>query len=334
MAKWKILKRKMKPAESLGSDTSDSEEEVSLTRSSEGVPKKKYKWTNKQRLLIFASRGITYRDRHLMNSLRSLLAHSKEEVKFEKKDNLAAINEIAEMKNCNKVMYMENRRKSDTYMWLANMRTGPTLKFLIQNVSTMEELKFSGNCLRGSRPLLSFDPTFNNNPWSRLVKEVLAQTFGTPAYHPRSQPFFDHVFVFRLLDKRTWFRNYQIVEEDGSLVEIGPRFCLNLIKIFDGPFSDVVIYTNPHYVAPNKIRRLAKKDSRYVERKEQKVKRQFIEKLPMPSPEDPHLDVFETKPSEEAVGIEKHAYYRLNFDVGQEKKPRNLKKKKVEKPKK
>lgn len=32
-----------------------------------------------------------------------MLAHSKAECKFEKKDNLAAINEIAEMKNCNKV---------------------------------------------------------------------------------------------------------------------------------------------------------------------------------------------------------------------------------------
>lgn len=106
---------------------------------------------------------------------------------------------------------MENRRKADTYMWLANMQTGPTLKFLVQNIHTMEELKFSGNCLRGSRPFLSFDPAFETNPWSRLTKEILAQTFGTPAYHPRSQPFFDHVFVFRLLDKRIWFRNYQVI---------------------------------------------------------------------------------------------------------------------------
>lgn len=64
----------------------------------------------------------------------------------------------------------------------------------------------------------------------------------------------------------------QIVEEDGSLVEIGPRFCLNLVKIFDGPFSGAVIYTNPHYVAPNKMRRLAQKENKYMERKEQKVK--------------------------------------------------------------
>ncbi|XP_022693530.1 ribosome biogenesis protein BRX1 homolog [Varroa jacobsoni] len=320
MAKWKILKKKTERANSSASDSSDSEAEVPLTRKSDETFKRKYKWTNKQRLLIFASRGITYRDRHLMNSFRTMLAHSKEECKFEKKDSLLAINEVAEMKNCNKVMYMENRRRSDTYMWLANMQTGPTLKFLVQNVHTMEELKFSGNCLRGSRPFLSFDPAFDSHPWSRLVKEVLAQTFGTPAYHPRSQPFFDHVFVFRLLDKRIWFRNYQIVEEDGSLVEIGPRFCLNLVKIFDGPFSGAVIYTNPHYVAPNKMRRLAQKENKYMERKEQKAKRQFIENLPAPPPEDPYMDVFETKPPEEAVGIEKNTFYRLDLNAKRKKK--------------
>lgn len=173
-------------------------------------------------------------------------------------------------------MYFENRKKSDTYMWLANMQTGPTLKFLVQNVHTMEELKFTGNCLRGSRPFLSFDTEFDEHPWSKLVKEVLSQTFGTPAYHPKSQPFFDHVFAFRILDKRIWFRNYQIVEEDGSLVEIGPRFCLNLVKIFDGPFSGAVIYTNPHYLAPNKARRLAKQDDTYVNRIEQKVSDESI----------------------------------------------------------
>lgn len=74
------------------------------------------------------------------------------------------------------------------------------------------------------------------------------------------------------------FEMIQIVEEDGSLVEVGPRFCLNLVKIFDGPFSGAVIYTNPHYVAPNKMRRLAKQDDRYVDRKEQKVKGFLSEK--------------------------------------------------------
>ncbi len=49
----------------------------------------------------------------------------------------------------------------------------------------------------------------------------ISQIFGVPYHHPKSQPFIDHVYTFTILDRRIWFRNYQIVEEDGSLAEIG-----------------------------------------------------------------------------------------------------------------
>ena len=37
----------------------------------------KGRWTNKQRVLVFASRGITYQDRHLLLNLRAMLPHCK-----------------------------------------------------------------------------------------------------------------------------------------------------------------------------------------------------------------------------------------------------------------
>ena len=46
----------------------------------------------------------------------------------------------------------------------------------------------------------------------------------------------------------------QIIEEDASLAEIGPRFALNLIKIFSGSFGGPVLYENPEYVSPNVVR--------------------------------------------------------------------------------
>jgi hypothetical protein len=52
------------------------------------------RWINKQRLLVFASRGITYRDRHLMEDIRGMLAHARSDSKMEKKDNLTVINEV------------------------------------------------------------------------------------------------------------------------------------------------------------------------------------------------------------------------------------------------
>lgn len=62
---------------------------------------------------------------------------------------------------------------------------------------------------------------FDATPHMQLLKEMFIQVFGTPNYHPKSQPFVDHVFNFSLRDGKIWFRNYQIVEENGDLVEIG-----------------------------------------------------------------------------------------------------------------
>jgi ribosome biogenesis protein BRX1 len=43
-------------------------------------------------------------------------------------------------------------------------------------------------------------------------------------------------------------------KEDISLVEIGPRFVLNPIRIFNGSFGGEVLYENPEYVSPNALR--------------------------------------------------------------------------------
>jgi ribosome biogenesis protein BRX1 len=79
---------------------------------------------------------------------------------------------------------------------------------------------------------------------------VSLQIFGTPYHHPKSQPFIDHVITFSVLDNRIWFRNFQILSEDGALAEIGPQFVLNPIKIFDGSFRGQTIWENPKYVSP------------------------------------------------------------------------------------
>ncbi|TAQ86422.1 hypothetical protein B7494_g5268 [Chlorociboria aeruginascens] len=57
---------------------------------------------NKQRVLILSSRGITYRHRHLLNDLASLLPHSRKDAKLDTKSKLYQLNELAELYNCNK----------------------------------------------------------------------------------------------------------------------------------------------------------------------------------------------------------------------------------------
>lgn len=251
-------------------------------------------WTNKQRVLVFAARGITYHARHLMNDIKVLLPHSKSDSKLERKEGLFAINEICEMKNCNMAMFFEMRKKLDLYMWLSMVPNGPSARFLVQNVHTMDELRLTGNHLKGSRPLVTFDKSFDEQPHLSLLKEMLKQAYGTPNVHPKSKPFYDHVIGFTYLDGRIWFRNYQITNQDeGGLVEVGPRFCLWLIKIFSGSFSGNVIFENPTYKSPNQYRTEMKVEAslRYKMKAEKKERKSEVEIIPK---EDELDEIFHT----------------------------------------
>ncbi|OAF64257.1 Ribosome biogenesis protein BRX1 [Intoshia linei] len=143
-------------------------------------------------------------------------------------------------------------------MWLSNVKNGPSVKFLLENVHTMGELRFIGNCLKGSRPILVFDSKFESNIQYKIAKKLLLKTFSIPKHHAKSKPFIDHVITFVIHDKRIWFRNYQITQNDSELIEIGPRFTLMPIKILNDSLFGKVLYENFDFVAPNTIRRIKK----------------------------------------------------------------------------
>ncbi|KAL7892473.1 Brix domain-containing protein [Trichoderma sp. SZMC 28014] len=237
--------------------------------SSSGVKK------NKQRVLILSSRGVTYRHRHLLNDIASLLPHSRKDAKFDSKSRLGELNELAELYNCNNVLFFEARKGKDLYVWLSKVPNGPTVKFHLQNLHTMEELHFTGNCLKGSRPILSFDAAFETQPHFRVIKELFLHTFGVPQGARKSKPFIDHVMGFTIADGKIWIRNYQISEVEQSklkgdgeddisatgnkdtdinLVEIGPRFVLTPLVIQEGSFGGPIIYENREFVSPNQVR--------------------------------------------------------------------------------
>lgn len=225
-------------------------------------------WKNKEKVLVVGSRGITYRFRHLMLDIGQLLPHCKRDAKMDSKSERGVINEVADLKGCSSVLYFEARKHKDLYLWVAKSPSGPSVKFHVTNVHTLEELKLSGNHLRGSRPVLSFDKSFDSEPHTQLLKEMLTQVFATPKRHHKSKPFFDHVISFSLADGRIWLRNYQVqpdpeakkdVADSISLVEVGPRACLNPIKMFAGSFGGPVIYENAGYVSPNAIRSMLKR---------------------------------------------------------------------------
>jgi ribosome biogenesis protein BRX1 len=238
-----------------------------------------------------------------MNDLMELMPHSKTESKMRRGDSLFSANEMAEMKNCNKCVLFEGRRKRDLYMWVADVARGPSAKFQVENVHTKGELKLTGNCLKGSRPLLSFDLAFSSpdKPHLMILKELFVQTFGIPKGHPRSQPFYDRVYTFSVVDDKVWFRHYQVLpEEDGSLAEIGPRFVLNPIKIFDASFSGQTLWENPRYVTPAATRSLMKKmkAGKYLRHVESKAAYEASRPKESTYKVDKTDDVFATLPSD------------------------------------
>ena len=168
------------------------------------------RYHNKQRCLILSSRGVTSRFRHLLEDLRTLIPHNKKESKLDVSKNQvggvgAAINEIAEMRGCNSVLFLECRKKLDAYLWLGHTGVGsgaggPSAKFLIENIHTMDELRLTGNCMKGSRPVLSFDDNFDQREELKLLKCLFIDVFGTPRGHPKSKPFVDRVMGFYFAD--------------------------------------------------------------------------------------------------------------------------------------
>ncbi|RKF84138.1 Ribosome biogenesis protein BRX1 [Golovinomyces cichoracearum] len=251
---------------------------------------------NKQKVLILSSRGITYRQRHLLNDIASLLPHSRKDAKLDTKSKLYQLNELADLYNCNNVLFFESRKGKDLYLWMSKAPNGPTVKMHMQNLHTMEELHFTGNCLKGSRPILSFDASFESEIHLRVIKELFLHVFGVPKGARKSKPFIDHVMGFTLADGKIWIRNYQIVETENnditnpeskakskelprttvkdlsiSLIEIGPRFVLTPIVIQESSFGGPIIYENKQFVSPNQVRseiRL-RKAGRYNSRAEQ-----------------------------------------------------------------
>jgi len=165
----------------------------------------------------------------------------------------------------------------------------------------------TGNCLKGSRPIVVFDKSFDETSHFRLMKEVLMQVFAVPKTARRAKPFVDHVTSFSVSDGKIWFRNYQIIhdapldlskasaaadeapeeiarkaiklsknaEDNMSMNEIGPRFVLTPVKIFEGSFGGAVVWENKDWVTPQAKLQNAKlaKAIEYKSRKGQEVER-------------------------------------------------------------
>ncbi|POW17208.1 hypothetical protein PSTT_00601, partial [Puccinia striiformis] len=248
----------------------------------------------KSKVLILCSRGITYRMRHLMNDLANLITHGKKDAKLDSKHALPSINELADLNSCNHALYFECRRHTDLYLWAARCPNGPSIRFHVLNVHTMDEMKMTGNCLKGSRPIV----------------------FAVPKNARKAKPFVDHIISFSIVNSLLlyhsssknpalinrflscmdrFYKNLQsihqqqfnpkkkstessIVEDDDlSLTEIGPRFVLTPIKLFEGSFSGPCLWENKDFVPPVQAMKENKNLAalQYIARKDQETDREI-----------------------------------------------------------
>ena len=216
-------------------------------------------WKNRQRVLCITQRGIKETHQDFMDDLIMLIPHSKSEAKVERKHAKGEVDSLCYERSCNNFIYFEqrlHRHLADLYMWLSKSPNGPAFKFHIQNVTPLNEYKLSGNNLKYSRALVSFDAHFNDDkkPELQLAKEMLSHVFNTPKNHPKSKPFVDHVISFHWVDGAIYFRHYQILNQNEEqftkeddidklvLIEIGPRFSMTPIKAFAGSLGGETLW--------------------------------------------------------------------------------------------
>ncbi|KAF8211972.1 ribosome biogenesis protein BRX1 [Mycena galopus ATCC 62051] len=235
-------------------------------------PKKK---KNKQRVLLLSSRGITHRMRHFMNDLEVLLPHVKKDSKLDSKSQLHLLPELADLNNCNNTLYFEARRHEDLYLWASKTPNGPSIKMHVQNVHTMDELKMTGNCLKGSRGLLSFDKAFDDTEWGKLTKEVFTHIFGVPSTARKAKPFIDHILTFSILDSKIWFHIGEgsvTTERPPANNSSGdwPQIRAHPDSHFRGAFSGATVFSNPEFISPSAVRSAIRKEkgTKYGNRKD------------------------------------------------------------------
>lgn len=125
-----------------------------------------------------------------------------------------------------------------------------------------------------------------------------------------------------------WFRHYQILDsEDGSLAEIGPRFVMEPIKIFDSSFSGRTLWENPNYISPAAQRSMLRKAKagKYIRHVESKAAYEANKPTEPTYKVDATEDVFKTIPeptSDDDAGV------KNGGDAGAKKKKNKNKRKK------
>ena len=239
--------------------------------------------------IIAASKGLKYEYFSILEDFLKLIPHAKKgssvppnEVKF--------LDEIATDRHCDTVAFFESRHRGDNrecYFWISRVPEGPSYNFYLDGPVSINSLRTIGNCLKGSRPLLFFDPLFDGNDHLKMAKAMLNRLFSVPYQNKHSKPFVDRAMSFFIEENETiTIRHYQIQwEDDGSqrLVEVGPRVSLIPNFVLAGAFKGSKIWKNGTFVSPYKVNKEIRREKAIEKMKmrdRQAVKEEKKQKIP------------------------------------------------------
>lgn len=93
-------------------------------------------------------------------------------------------------------MYFEVKKKINFALWIGRYPEGPTMKFQLDGIVHLRDIKFQGNSVKGARHVLSFDSGMISDPKLKVAKELLVGALNIPKYHPKSTAVIDHTLSF------------------------------------------------------------------------------------------------------------------------------------------
>ena len=70
-----------------------------------------------------------------------MLPHGRKDAKMDTKSKLFYLNEVAELYNCNNILFFEARKRQDLYMWMSKAPNGPCIKLHVQNCTFLSRLR-------------------------------------------------------------------------------------------------------------------------------------------------------------------------------------------------
>jgi ribosome biogenesis protein BRX1 len=67
-------------------------------------------------------------------------------------------------------MYFEVKKKINFALWVGRYPEGPSVKFQLDGIVHLRDIKFQGNSVKGARHILSFDSQMESDPKMRIAK--------------------------------------------------------------------------------------------------------------------------------------------------------------------